>query len=260
MIYSSLPKIINQDYYWRLKNPGFFGVYLFSTMYPENAQPVSHQPQLLVFEESIGTVELFPTVWKALEDLTKEDEFQRAAALEQIAELNAARISPVVSYFLVTRIIEPNIKLRARVVEILSSVLIVNEDGIPSPEDVRNSLRIYLTSIRTRQVFSLLQVSAKYPPMEPCIKLLLGTSSFAGNHLVDILDDRKTPLIIRKQAAVMIGQVGYVYTLKALEKIAARLEAHFEGQTTMSFTSQTPSREVELLPLVYEAINALRIQ
>lgn len=229
-------------------------------MYPENAQPVSHQPQLLVLEESIGTVELFPTIWKALEDLTKDDDFLRAAALEQIADLDAARISPVVSYFLVTRIIEPNIKLRARVVEILSSVLTVDDDGLPSPEDVCNSLRIYLTAIRTRQIYSLLQISAKYPPMEPCIKLLLGASSFAGNHLVDILEDRKNPLPIRKQAALMIGQVGYVYTLPAMGKIAARLEAHLEGQTTMSFTSQKPSREIELLPLVHEAINALRIQ
>ena len=229
-------------------------------MYPENAQPISHQPQLLVLDESIGTVELFPTVWKALEDLTKEDEVLRAAALEQIADLNAARISPVVSYFLVTRIIEPNLKLRARVVEILSSVLIVDENGFPSPEDVRNSLRIYLTAIRTRQVFSLLQVSAKYRSLEPCIKLLLGASSFAGNHLVDILEDRKNPLPIRKQAALMIGQVGYVYTLQSLKKVAARLEAHLEGQTTMSFTSQSPSREVELLPLVHDAINALKIQ
>jgi hypothetical protein len=228
-------------------------------MYPEKVQPVSHQPQLLVLEESIGTVELFPTVWKALEDLTKDDDFLRADALEQIAELDAARISPVVSYFLVTRIIEPNLKLRARVVEILSSVLTVDENGIPSPEDVRNSLRIYLSAIRTRQVYSLLQVSAEYPDLEPCINLLLGASSFAGNHLVDILEDRKTPLEIRKQAAVMIGQVGYVYTLPAMEKVAGRLEAHLEGQTTMSFTNQTPSREVELLPLVHEAISSLRV-
>ena len=146
-------------------------------MYPENAQPVSHQPQLLVLEESIGTVELFPTIWKALEDLTKDDDFLRAAALEQIADLDAARISPVVSYFLVTRIIEPNIKLRARVVEILSSVLTVDDDGLPSPEDVRNSLRIYLTAIRTRQIYSLLQISAKYPPLaQPCAVLFASSS------------------------------------------------------------------------------------
>jgi len=237
-----------------------FSVYLFSTMYPDSAQPISHQPQLLILDESVGTVELFPTVWKALEDLTQEDETTRSAALEQIAELNAARISPVVSYFLVTRIVEPNLRLRARVIEILSSVLTVDENGFPSPEDVRNSLRIYLAAIRTRQVFALLQVSAKYPPLEPCISLLLSASSFGGNHLVDILEDRKNPLAIRKQAAIMIGQVGYLYTLPAMERIAGRLEAHMSGQKAMNFVSQSPSNEAEILPLVREAVNSLRNQ
>lgn len=229
-------------------------------MYPDNPQPVSHQPQLLVLEETIGTVELFPTVWKALEDLTKEDEMVRAAALEQIAELNAARVSPVVSYFLVTRIIEPNLRLRARVVEILSSILTVDEHGFPSPEDVRNSLRVYLATIRTRQIYSLLQVSAKYYPLEPCVTLLLSASSFGGNHLVDILEERKNPIEVRKQAAMMIGQVGYLYTLPAMDRIAGRLEAHMEGQKAMSFVTQTGSNEAELLPLVQEAILSLRSQ
>jgi hypothetical protein len=229
-------------------------------MYPDSPQQISHQPQLLVLEESIGTVEVFPTIWKALEDLTKEDEVVRSTALEQIAELNAARVSPVVSYFLVTRIIEPNLRLRARVVEILSSVLTVDEHGFPSPEDVRNSLRIYLATIRTRQIFALLQVSAKYYPLEPCITLLLSTSSFGGNHLVDILEERKNPLEIRMQAAMMIGQVGYLYTLPAMERIAGRLEAHLTGQQAMSFAAQASSSEAELLPLIQEAINSLRSQ
>ncbi len=237
-----------------------FGVYLFSTMYQDIPQPISHQPQLLILEGSIGTVEIFPAIWKALEDLTKEDEATRASALEQIAEMDAARISPVVSYFLVTRIIEPNLDLRARVVEILSSVLTPGDNGLPAPEDVRNSLRNYLAAIRTRQVYALLQVSAQFPQLETCITLLLSASSFGGNHLVDILEERKNPLNIRKQAAVMIGQVGYLYTLPAMEKIAGRLEAHLSGQKAMNFINQSSSNETELLPLVKEAINSLESQ
>ena len=229
-------------------------------MYPETPQPISHQPQLLILEDSLGTVELFPTIWKALEDLTKEDEITRAAALEQIAELSAPRMSPVVSYFLVTRIIEPNLELRARVVEMLSEVLTVNEQGLPAPEDVRNSLRIYLSTIRTRQIYALLQVSTEHPSLESCVALLLKASSFGGNHLVDILDERKNPLEIRKQAACMIGQVGYLYTLPAMEKIVGRLEAHLNGQQAMNFVSQSNLSEAELLPLVREAITSLRDQ
>jgi hypothetical protein len=227
-------------------------------MYPDIPQPISQQPQLLVLEGSIDSVEIFPTIWKALEDLTKEDELARGSALDQISEMNAARVSPVVSYFLVTRIIEPNLDLRARVIEILSSVLIIDENGLPAPEDVRNSLRIYLATIRTRQIYALLQVSAHFPRLESCVTILLGASSFGGNHLVDILEERKNPIEIRKQAAVMIGQVGYLYTLPAMEKIAKRLEAQLSGQKSMSFVTQSGSNESELLPLVEQAINSLK--
>jgi len=229
-------------------------------MYPELPQPISHQPQLLILEGSIGTVELFPAVWKALEDLTKHDENVRSNALEQIAAMNAARISPVVSYFLVTRIVEPNLLIRSRVVEILSSVLTIDEEGFPAPEDVRNSLRLYLAAIRTRQIYALLQVSAEYNELESCIALLLSASSFGGNHLVSILEERKNPIEIRKQAAIMISEVGYIYTLPALEKIAGRLEANLAGQKAMDFISQKKSAEVELLPFVEEAITALKSQ
>lgn len=229
-------------------------------MYPDLPQPISHQPQLLVLEGSIGTVELFPTVWKALEDLTKHDEVVRSNAVEQIAAMNAARISPVVSYFMVTRIVEPNLIIRSRVVEILSSVLTIDEEGYPAPEDVRNSLRLYLAAIRTRQIYALLQVSAEYNELESCVALLLSASSFGGNHLVSILEERKNPNEIRKQAAIMISEVGYIYTLPVLEKIAGRLEANLAGQKAMDFISQKKSTEVELLPYVEEAISALKSQ
>jgi hypothetical protein len=59
---------------------------------------------------------------------------------------------------------------------------------------------------------------------------------------------------------LMIGQVGYLYTLPALEKIAGRLEAHLSGQKAMNFINQSSSHETELLPIVKEAINSLQSQ
>lgn len=229
-------------------------------MYPDIPQPIAHQPQLLVFEESVGTVELFPAIWKALEDLTKEDEKSRAIALDKIEELGATRVSPVVTYMLVTRIIEPVLSLRARVVEMLSNVLTLDENGLPSPEEVRNSLRLYLSGIRTRQTYALLQVSAEYRSLEPCVSRLLSSNSFGGNHLVDILNERQNPLEIRKQAAIMIGKVGYLYTLPAMEKLEGRLEAHLFGQKSMDFISDKSSSESDLLPIVQEAIISLKSQ
>lgn len=229
-------------------------------MYPDTPQPIAHQPQLLVLEESVGRVELFPAIWIALEDLTKEDEKSRAIALDKIEKMGATRVSPVVAYMLVTRIIEPVLSLRARVVEMLSSVLTLDENGQPSPEEVRNSLRLYLSGIRTRQTYALLQVSAEYKSLESCVYRLLSSNSFGGNHLVDILNERQNPLEIRKQAALMIGKVGYLYTLPAMEKIAGRLEAHLFGQKSMEFISNKGSSESDLLPFVQEAITSLKSQ
>jgi HEAT repeat protein len=228
-------------------------------MYAEFPQPISPQPQLFLLEESSGTIELFPAVWGALEDLTKEDVNIRKSALQELIELDAARFSPIVSYVLVTRVLEPNIELRAKIIETLGLVLLPDKNGIPAPEDVRSSLYLYLSSFRTRRIFAMLQASVEFEFLEDHIARLLNASRFAGNHLIEILIESKNPLEIRRQASVMIGKVGYLNTLPALEKLAARLEARIAGQTAMNFATLTDSKDSELLPAVEEAIRALRI-
>jgi HEAT repeat protein len=227
-------------------------------MYAEIPQPVSPQPQLFLLEESIGTIELFPAVWGALEDLTKDNVNTRSAALEELNELNAARFSPVVSYLLVTRIAEPNIDLRRRIIDTLGEVLLPDSNGYPAPEDVRSSLHHYLSGFRTRQIYALLEACAEYSSSEDHVGRLLNACRFAGNHLIDILNDPKTPLEVRRQAAVMIGKVGYLYTVPALEKLARRLEARIAGQTAMNFATKKNSSESDLLPTVEEALRDLK--
>ena len=228
-------------------------------MYAEFPQPVSPQPQLFLLEESIGSIELFPAVWGALEDLTKEDVNVRKSALHELIELDAARFSPVVSYILVTRVVEPNIELRAKIIETLGLVLQPDKKGFPAPDDVRSSLYLYLSSFRTRQIFAMLQASAEFEFIEDQVERLLNASRFAGNHLIEILIDPKNPLEVRRQAAVMIGKVGYLKTLPALEKLTGRLEARIAGQSAMNFAAQTNSMDSELLPAVEEAIRVLRM-
>jgi hypothetical protein len=227
-------------------------------MYPDFPQPISPQPQLFLLEESFGTIELFPAVWSALEDLIKADAELRLNALEQLIELDAPRFSPVVSYILVTKITESILEIRARIVEALAKVLTPDENGFPAPEDVRNSLHHYLSGFRTRQIYALLQVSAEFNSLEDHVSRLLNACPFAGSHLIDILNDSKTSVGIRMQAAVMVGKVGYIYTLPALEKLAGRLEARMSGQKAMDFAPQKNSKESSLLPVVNEAIRTLR--
>jgi hypothetical protein len=227
-------------------------------MYAEFPQPVSPQPQLFLLEESAGAIELFPAVWSALEDLTKEDASIRRSALEELIELDAARFFPVVAYILVTRILEPSVEIRAKIIETLSKVLLPDNRGLPAPEDVRSSLYHYLSSFRTRQIFALVEACTEFESIEDHAARLLNASRFAGNHLLELVIDPKIPLKIRKKSVVLIGKVGYLDTLPALEKLAGRLEAKITGQTSMKFVSQTESNESELIPDLEEAIGVLK--
>jgi hypothetical protein len=227
-------------------------------MFPKSNQPISHQPQLFLLEESIGTVELFPAVWSALEGFTYNEADQRHVAFNQLIDLDAHRFSPLVTYILLTRIIDQDIELRARIVEELCTILDLDENGVPAPEDVRASLHLHLSAFRTRQIFALLQVSTEYESLEYHVARLLNACPFAGNHLVDIISDHKNPNEIRQQAALMIGKVGYLSALPALERLQARLETRLQGQQRMNFAPSRPSKESSILPAIQEALRLLR--
>jgi HEAT repeat protein len=217
-------------------------------------------PQLPLFsmEESRGNVELFPAVWSAVEDLTLSDPKIRWSALDRLLELNAPRFSPVVAYILVTRLAEPDLALRARIVQALGEVLIPDSDGQPSPDEVRRSLAYYLSQMRTRQIFALLQVAAIDPDYEGHVARLLDPCPFACSHLLDILSDFKAPMPVRQQAANMLGRVGFLDALPSLERLAAKLDARLNGQKSMPFAPPSLAMEQELLPAVRNAISLLK--
>jgi hypothetical protein len=194
----------------------------------------------------------------AMENLTAPEASTRHLALDKLLELSAPRFSAVVAYLLVTRITDPDLSLRRRVVEALGAVLAPDSEGFPAPEDVRISLHHYLSQMRTRQVFAILQVAAPEEDIMERVARLLDACPFAGNHLLDILNDQKAPLEIRKMAAAMLGRVGFLDALSSLEKLQIRLEAKINGQRTMPFAPTDHSDEAELLSPVQASISILR--
>lgn len=221
-------------------------------------QQYSQQPQLFLVEESIGTIEIFPTVWGALEDFTKSEVELRRNALQKLIDLDAPRYSPVVAYFLVSKITEQDIDLRSQIIETIGRVLSNDENGYPAPQEVRASLHLSLSSFRTRQIYALLEASAADKSLESCVTRLLDACPYAGNHLLDLLIDRKIPIEVRKQAAIMIGAVGYLDALPALERLHSRLEARLNGQKAMPFAPEISTNESELLPVIHESLNLLK--
>ena len=222
--------------------------------------PPSQLPQLPLFvlEETTGTLELFPSVWNAMENLTSSDADIRHLALDRLLEINAPRFSPIVTYLLVTRLTDPDFLLRKRVVLALGSILSADEHGLPAPEEVRSGMVQYLSQIRTRQVFAMLQVASEDEMAVDQVARLLDACPYAGHHLIDILNDQKALLGVRRMAAVMIGKVGFLDALPALEKLQLRLESRLSSQKAMPFAPPPITNEADLLPAIHHSIHLLR--
>lgn len=218
--------------------------------------------QLALFEWGESTsaaIELFPAVWSALEALVSTEPEARKTGLEKLEELNAARFSPLVAYVLVTRIAEPELELRAGVVRILSQVLLADQQGKLAPEPVRSLVKTHLALMRTRQVYSLLQLAVHDASMEAPAARLLNACVYAGNHLGEILADREMPLTVRIAAVKMIGLVGYVDAIPVLERILARLESRLNGQSSMPFATPAEGNESALVSALQSTLKILRL-
>jgi hypothetical protein len=112
--------------------------------------------------------------------------------------------------------------------------------------------------MRTRQVYALLQVADFDPQTLDSVAILLNACSFAGNHLADILLDRKQSISIRLRAVELIGKVGYLDAIPVLERIRTRLEARLNGQQHMPFLTLDDGDEVALLPSVQASLDLLQ--
>ena len=210
-------------------------------------------------EHSIGAVELFPAVWGAAEALTSDNLANRSKGIEILEDLQAARFSPLIAYLLATRLTEPDRTLRAQIVRVLGEVFELDDQGRHAPLNVRRHLKAYLSSMRTRQIFALLEVLEEAAELETQVASLLNFCPHAGNQLLDILVNRDFRLQMRLNAANLIGRVGYIYTRPDLERLLARLEARAHGQQSMPFAPEEPGEEQVLTPALQDALRQLRL-
>lgn len=220
-----------------------------------------NQPALFDFTgTSRGTVELFPAVWSAAEELTSPEIEARRDALERLAELKAIRLSPLIVYLIATRLLEPDLALRKRIIQLLGEVFLPDEAGRPAPETVTRHLSFYLTQMRTRQFTAVLQAVSDDVNLEDAAARLFNACPYGSNQLTLILSDRKAPLPIRQAAARMIGLVGYLDALAELERLEVRLNSRIKGQQSMPFDQPTSTDESDLLKSVQKSISDLRSQ
>lgn len=219
------------------------------------------QLKLIDFELEIstGNVELFPSVWQATENLAAQKEITRNLALDELLRLGAPRYSPLVAYNLATRLRDPVLSFRSRIVESLANLLRLDAEGRPAPDQVRDYLVSYLSQMEQGDIQALLEVGVAESESKSHISKLLNLCPKAGRHLAQLVADRKSPLPIRQLAAYFIGLIGFIEAMPTLERLRNRLEAKQEGQKSMSFAPPSFADETLLLPDVKAAISLLRI-
>jgi len=205
-------------------------------------------------QPSLGRFDFLPALWEAASALVSSELESRFVGLKRLEESDSVRNNSLVSYLLTTRIIEPDIELRTRVIKALASIFTPDEQGHLSPENVRLNLCNCLSALRTRQIFALLQVSDFDPSTEAIVAMLLSYCSFAGNHLADILANRRAPLAIRKRAVHFIGRIGFLDGLPYLERMEARLESRRDGKNSVIDENE----ELSLLPIIQNSLSLLR--
>lgn len=215
------------------------------------------QPSLLDVNDVEGMAELFPAVWRAAEGLAAPEADTRHAALDSLLAMDAVRIYPLIAYLMATRLTDADVEVRARIVQALGEVFASDGRRRSATEEVRQLLRHHLSQMRKRTVYAILQVAARDPDSSPHVARLFNACPYAGNHLADILASRSSELEVRVQAANFIGQVGYLDTAPALERLLNRLESRQNGQRSMPFAPPMERHEAALLPAIKDALRAL---
>ena len=218
-----------------------------------NAQPSLIPPTL---ELEKAQLELFPQIWQYVEKLSAPNIRERRKGFRHIEETNAARISPLVAYLLTTRLDEPDINLRIRIIKAVSRILKPDSNGIFADELVRSQVFSSLASMGKSVLLSLLETGVAYPKLLPEINSLMNLSPLSGDLLTKISVDRRENTELRKVCISLIGSMGYSEALSALEGLNDRILSRIHGQKRMSFAPTYSENELELLA---ELKNTLKI-
>jgi DNA-binding protein Fis len=219
------------------------------------------QPTLFNFSQTTrGAVELFPEVWGAMEGLISPKTSNRHAALDRLLKLNAPRLSSLVAYLLATRITDPDLTVRVRIIRVIGDIYTPDERSQPISDSVKSALSSYLAQIDAGVVSSLIEASIYDASLFSHVARLLNYCPNAASHLVEILMDRKASLEERRQATELIGRVGFLEALPALERLYIRLGSRMKGQQSMPFAPPPTQDEAELLPVIEKALGHLQLR
>jgi len=211
------------------------------------------QPDLLGLQKTYaGEYELSQSIWNAAESLSSPHRENRNAGLDFIEQSNAANYLPLVAYLLSTRITDPDLKFRTRIVKILAKMMHPDNFDEEVHEDVRQLLYNSLSQMQEQQVCALLEIVKFDASLHPVVTVLLNQCSYAGQYLANLLSKRRISLDVQKLALQYIGQIGYLDALPILKRLEKRLKTKIEDEHLINM-----DQEKGFLSAIQKAIESL---
>jgi hypothetical protein len=192
-----------------------------------------------------------------LEDLLSPDLELRRKGLKTLVEMDAHRRSPLAAAVIAGQIREPDIDLRTRIAAALAEVCVSASDTERPPVEVRSWVRRVLTGMRTREIYSLLQVIAYDADQTEQVCSLLQACSFSGETMLAIVKDGRADIAIRVAAVKAIAVIGYLDAIVVLEQLNQRIAGQIAGQIPMAFAGRLEAEAEQLLPALQEALHLL---
>ncbi|MBI4771667.1 MAG: hypothetical protein HY784_14955 [Chloroflexi bacterium] len=216
--------------------------------------------QLPLFSLQIRLSQAFavaPDLWPAAEAFVAGTLEERAAGLARLTTAGRAGYTRLHLHLFASRLHEPDLPLRHAIIEALGATL-DRRDG-PPPQDLRETLFRLLACFGSDQIEWIVEALARVPGAHLAAARLLAYTPGAGQELARLAADLRKGAEERAAAAIMIGEVGYVDAIPALEGLEARLEGRRAGQLAMSFAPprEDPAADL-LLPAVKAALEVLR--
>ena len=197
-------------------------------------------------------------LWSAAGAFVAGSPEDRAAGLGRLVAEGAQSYTPLHLHLFTSRLFEEDLSLRQAILEALGAVLDGQDSSNPIPYELRRYLLGLLARLGLAELRWILEALADTSRPPPAAVRLVSYIPQAGKHLARVAADTREDGKIRAAAARMIGEVGYVDALPALEGLEARLEGRRAGQLAMVFAPKDDPAADVILPVLKGALEILR--
>ncbi len=200
--------------------------------------------------------------WTAGEMFVSPHVEERRRGFAILCGSEAARASSLTPHLLATRVDEPDLTLRALIVNVLGDYFEIRGRGHRYPPEVRGAVAGELRRLERRPMLALVELLAanregKVSLRPESLRRMCERIPNASAWLTSIAGYRGVPVNLRKAAIDLIGLVGFVDSAPALQGLLLRLEGRRAGQQAMLFAPSDWPEDEALLPALRMTLGVL---